>query len=530
MKFSVLDRYMTVPVAFAATQKKLSFFLEGTRVLEMDVHLDYIHPDALYYADMQAFLGQDLTMVCEPDIPFEPCFVSKMDNTGVYQEKYRPKAHFSARRGWINDPNGLFYYKGQYHIFYQHNPYGRDWGNMHWGHAVSEDLMHWRELGETLCPDETGMVFSGSAYVDTENITGLCNGVDDPILLFYTAGGGYTQLSKGRSFTQAVAYSTDGGDTFMRCTRNPIVNHLYEDNRDPKVVRDPASGLYYMALYLGDCRFMLLTSKDLLSWSRGQELVLSDDMECPDLYRLNVEGEDGVGWVFTGANGRYLIGQLCNGAFKLSQAIRRLHYGKSCYAAQTFVNLDPRQKRVVRMAWNRSDIPGTCFAGAMCTPAEMKLRRINGDLLLCIQPVAEIAALYGEVLRQDAFDIPENSEALFAVQGAAQDIVVEVASEGAPDFSIDLLGMEIQVAPSKNRLQVGEDTMPLCECDGVITLRILTDTNGLEIYAHQGEAFFCGAHVSDYTLSRLRLCTKSPALQVRRLQIAMLKDIWRDPS
>lgn len=522
MRLSVTDKYMIIPVGFEATCKKLSFFSDEKYILELDTRLDYRYPDARYYADMSEWVGKTLDMVCEPEVAFSPCFVASIPDDKVAGEKYRPRAHFSARRGWINDPNGLFYYNGQYHLFYQHNPYGRDWGNMHWGHAISTDLMHWTELGVALLPDENGMVFSGSAYVDRENISGLGNGKEPPILLYYTAGGGYSKMSQGHRFTQAMAYSTDGGSVFHHYKNNPVVGHLFEDNRDPKVVRDPVTGLFYMALYLGNNRFMLLTSHDLCKWSRGQELILSNDMECPDIYRLPIENENGSCWIFTGANGRYLIGQLDNGFFTITEPVRRLHYGKGCYAAQTFANLDLAQKRTVRMAWNRSIIPASCFVGAMCTPTEMTLRRIQGDLMLCTMPVREISKLYRDVQQFDPFEINSNKKVDYSLNAEAQDIVLEVYARESPNFTLDLLGTQISIIPSMNRLELGEDTMPLCVNDDIIRLRIITDTNSLEIYADQGEAFLCSGHINDYTLNRLSIRNGDGILKVDKLCIASL--------
>ncbi len=157
----------------------------------------------------------------------------------LYHEALRPQFHFTPARNWMNDPNGLVYYRGEYHLFFQHNPFGRQWGNMTWGHAVSPDLVHWRQLPNAIEPDRLGTIYSGSAVVDRDNTTGFQQGREKPLVAIYTAAGGSSPQSQGQPYTQCLAYSTDRGRTWTKYAGNPVLPHVIGENRDPKVIWYP---------------------------------------------------------------------------------------------------------------------------------------------------------------------------------------------------------------------------------------------------------------------------------------------------
>ena len=204
-------KYIVLPINNNSDAQKL--VLHGhTGDYSVDVRLDSENPEYYSYLPVD-FLGE---------------FTSAPENSGysvsdtlpedTYREPLRPLFHFTAAQGWLNDPNGLIYYEGKYHMFYQHNPAGNKWANMHWGHAVSTDLMHWKELPIALYPDESGTMYSGSAVEDTENVTGLKENGHNPLILFYTAA--------GNPRTQCMAYSVDGGGTFKKYPGNPIIPNI----------------------------------------------------------------------------------------------------------------------------------------------------------------------------------------------------------------------------------------------------------------------------------------------------------------
>lgn len=334
-------------------------------------------------------MGRTMQLVCEPDVPLQ---LAQTDEPVLdYSGKYRPWAHFTARRGWINDPNGLTYHRGRYLMYFQHNPVATTWQNMHWGSAWSTDLVHWQECGDVLYPDEHGTIFSGSAVVDEEGRTGLGN---DAILCFYTCAGNTSRISAGKPFTQNLAYSTDGGST-LRLYGQPVIGHIAGENRDPKVIRYEPDGSYVMALYLQEHEFALFRSEDLLHWQELQRLTLPDDAECPDFYPLPVDGDpERVKWVFIAASDRYLIGSFDGKRFVPETEQLRLNYGSASYAAQTWSGVPGRR---IRTAFISMVIPGMPFGCCMDIPQEMSLRTIGGQLRLCAAPVRELEALYSGV-------------------------------------------------------------------------------------------------------------------------------------
>ena len=529
MDIHISQRYLKIGIGFEAVSKNLSFYHEGDLVLDLDMRIDMRAPDTYAYLDMARFLDRKLRIRVVPEIALRFELVDSPDDSGIYMEKYRPAAHFTAKRGWLNDPNGLFYNEGLYHLFFQHNPVDLNWGNIHWGHAVSSDLVHWEQLPDALHPDSLGLVFSGSAIIDGRNLTGLGDGERKPILLYYTAGGGCSSLSAGKEFSQCLAYSTDGGKTFVKYAGNPLIPAITGSNRDPKVVFDPACDMYYMALYMEKNTYAVFTSANLLDWKKSQEIILSEDSECPDFYPLRLGKQGTRYWVYSGASDRYLVGTVTNGYFKQIQPAHRLHYGDSHYAAQTFSHVPDSDGRTLRIAWNRAPIPASRFNGAMCFPVEMKLRQIDGSIMLCAMPVNEIARIYENLQVFEAIVIEPGAEFRCTLEGKAQDLQLEI-DDARDCFDISLLGYEIHVEAALNCLECKTGTMPLFARDGKIKLRILADTNGLEIFADQGQAHFCAAHIADYNLDSLVLTAGNSPLKICQLQVASLRNIWTDKN
>ena len=376
MKLTVDKRYLVIPVAFYTDPSHVQFYKDDELVFDMEICLSAERTDAVYYQDFRDFMGMELEVKGLPEGVEIFATADEEDDTGIYSEERRPAVHFTAKRGWINDPNGCIKIGDTYHLFFQHNPVGRIWGNMTWGHAISKDLIHWQQLEEALFPDQFGTMYSGSGWLDKENASGLGTEENPPALFMYTASGNVNEMSRlrGYDYTQCLAYSLDGGMTLKKYENNPVVPWVTHSNRDPLINYSDEMGCYVMALYYYDNEYALYRSEDLLHWELTQQITLPDAAECPDFFKLKVEGEDKAYWIYIGANDRYLVGELSpEGHFTPIQEVQRLHYGNSSYAGQSFSHID--DGRHIRITWANGDIPGQIFNCAMAIPQELKLVR-----------------------------------------------------------------------------------------------------------------------------------------------------------
>ena len=317
MKIEIKNKYLIFPVNTLSTKKVLTFKRDCETVYQIDIKLDNCNPDFYAYIDVSRFIGQIIDILVDPEMKFEIREADEIDIENLYQEPMRPQVHFTTKIGWINDPNGLIYIDGIYHMFYQYNPTEPFWGNMHWGHAESRDLIHWEQKDAALFPDERGAMFSGSAILDDKNLLGKNVGDNKAALLFYTTT---------TPFCQHMSYSTDNFKTIKQYTEKPVVPHIQAQNRDPKVVFCDELDCYIMALYLDEDIYCILRSDNLINWEELQRIHLTEDNECPDIFPL-YDSEGARKWIIIGAHDKYLVGNFKNGKFVAEQSVLSLHYG-----------------------------------------------------------------------------------------------------------------------------------------------------------------------------------------------------------
>lgn len=347
----------------------------------------------------------------------------------LFREKFRPQLHFTPERNWINDPNGLLFYKGKYHLFYQHNPKGDLWGNMSWGHATSTDLFHWQELPVAIECTETTGIFSGSAVVDYRNTSGFGT-VDNPaIVAIYTS-----HQNDGSNQSQHLAYSLDEGLNWVKYEGNPVLDLGMKDFRDPKVSWDKQSQSWLMVIAKPEeHKIAFFRSPNLREWSHlsdfGPEAAIGGCWECPDLFPLTTPSGD-ARWVLlvslnpgglTGGSGtQYFIGDWDGKTFTSlnNGEVKWIDGGRDNYAGVTFnntENIETGQNRRIFMAWMNNweysnTIETSPWRGAMTLPRELSLSSSNGVYQLHLQPVTEYSKLQGErVGDNDSLELQEIS-------------------------------------------------------------------------------------------------------------------------
>ena len=523
MKIVLEKKYLVVPINSNAVTKKLCFYNEKNGeqklIMDFDCKMDFADPTYWGYIDVSKYQGMELEYCSIPSMDFvlTQSDEKKIDN--VYHEEFRPMVHYTPQIGWINDPNGLIKYHGTYHMFYQYNPLGIEWGNMHWGHAISRDLFHWQEQDAVLFPDEMGTMFSGSAIEDIRNVSGLQTNENPPILLFYTAAGDCSLLSKGQKYTQCLAVSTDGGKTFEKYHKNPIVEWIAADNRDPKVVWVEELSRYVMGLYLEGHRYCLLTSENLLDWTILQELEINNEGECPDITCYELDGKKY--WVIIGASDYYVVGVFEDGKFVVLTKERKLTYSPSrfSYAAQSYSGID--DGRNIRMIWDKINMPSKRTPHQMSVPMELRLVKCRNDLLLTSFPADEIKQMYVGTDHRENFSLEESIS--YPLMRAAYDIQLQ-AEYGVP-IQIEWFGHTIRLNTEDNCVEFQKHKFPISVDQKSIDLRIVIDRCSIEIFSDAGKYSATYLALCDYNVPYLTISAKD-TVRIDSLSVSKLKSIY----
>ena len=391
----ITQRYLNLPVSHQTDRKKMSFTIDGKEERSFVIRLAPGKPDYWVFCDMDAYKGKKLTISYDGEglqQIYQDSQIAGQDS--MYHEKSRPQLHYSQRRGWNNDPNGMVWYDGEYHLFYQHNPYEREWENMHWGHAVSRDLIHWEELNEALYPDHNGTAFSGSAVVDYENTSGF-GSKDNPAMVAIYTGASAKQV-------QCIAYSLDKGRTWTKYEKNPVIDSgkLWNtvDTRDPKVFWYGPNKEWVMILNERDGH-SIYTSADLKEWK--YESHVTGFWECPELFELPVDGNpQNTMWVMYGASGTYMLGDFDGKVFTPKHG-KYYYCGGSIYAAQTFTGIPESDGRRIQIGWDRINHPNLPVNGCMTLPTELTLRTTKDGVRLFCNPIKELNSLEQEGIKAE---------------------------------------------------------------------------------------------------------------------------------
>jgi sucrose-6-phosphate hydrolase SacC (GH32 family) len=434
-----------------------------------------------------------------------------------YNESFRPQFHFSSDKGWLNDPNGMVYYQGEYHLSFQHG--------LIWGHAVSKDLLHWEQGPNIITGDAMGAIFSGSSVVDWNNTAGFQQGDEKTIVAIYTS------WKTKETASQCLAYSNDRGRTYTKYSDNPVIKTIAPGNRDPKVIWHEPTKRWIMALFLDGARpnFALLSSPNLKEWTQIQSFNCEGGIECPDFFPLAVTGKPGITkWVYTNGNGNYLVGDFDGTTFKFEGKSQKGDFGLNTYAAQTFSDIPEKDGRRIQIAWmRRASYPGMPFSQQMSFPCALTLREEAGILSLFRYPVSEIESLrVKSLLSLKDKPLAPDTNPLAAVKGDLFDIDAEFALGDAKEIVFTIRGQTVRYDATKRMLEVIDTKAPLAPAGDRVKLRILVDRTSIEVFGNDGQISSTNAFVADPDLKDLSLTAVGGNAKIVKLDVYELKSVW----
>ncbi len=520
----VEKRYLHLPVKTGAPKQRMKVSVGQKIVDEFDIELAEGQPDFWVFLDMAAHKGRKARIELGP-LPEETKALEAIaqaddvpDAPNLYKEKHRPQFHFSSRRGWNNDPNGLVFHKGEYHLYYQHNPYGWDWGNMHWGHAVSRDLVHWTELPIAIYPHRYGdWVFSGSAVVDRDNTAGFKTGDEDVIVAAYT--------STGRG--ECIAYSNDQGRTFTDYEGNPVVKHR---GRDPKLIWYAPGRHWVMAVYdehEGKRWIAFYTSPNLKDWAFQSRI--EGYYECPEIFELPVDGDKAkTRWVVYAADGAYAVGSFDGKTFTPDHPGKhRFNWGNCFYASQTFNNIPPSDGRRIQIAWGRINLPGMPFNQMMNFPVVLTLRTTDEGIRMFAEPVREIELLHATKREWKGLELKDDGRGGPPMpEGELFHIIGEFEPGDAVEFGFVIRGTRVVYRSKEGELECKGCKAPVKPENGKIRLEILVDRTSVEVFANCGRVYMPIGVIAPDEARSLALLARGGVARIISLEVHELHSAW----
>lgn len=479
-----------------------------------------------------------------------------------YTERHRPQFHFTPELNWTNDPNGMVYFDGEYHLFYQFNPLGIDWGHMSWGHAVSKDLVHWDHLPVALRDEYGVMIFSGSAVADLQNTSGFGENGRPPMVAIYTGH------SAGRQ-TQDIAYSTDRGRSWTKYAGNPVLDLGEADFRDPKVFWHEPTKRWVMVVALANQKkVQFYGSPDLKNWTHLSDFGPAGvkdkpNWECPDLFPVPVANEPGqTRWMLQtnigggapagGSGGEYFIGEFDGREFKTeSMESQWVEHGRDFYAAVSWADIPANDGRRIWLAWmnnwETAGVPTHPWRGAMSLPRVLTLRRMDGKLRLCQTPVRELESLrdqhaeWSNVVLKDG-DRPLETRGrqlefkVDFVPGDAQEFGLKVCVGGQQETLVGYDAAKQQLFVDRTRSGdssfhsafAGRHSGPLePDADGHIRMHVFVDRSSVEVFGNDGEMVLTELIFPDPDSTGVALFAKGGECRVSKLEAWTLKSAWK---
>lgn len=555
--FKIKTSYLLIPIEEnAADVKMIIQHVESKTSEAFYVRLAQNKIDYWVKLDVNKYKGQQLSLT------FENTESSVLGLSNIkesdrfefeYSENYRPLFHFSPEHGWMNDPNGMLYYAGEYHLFYQYNPYGNKWGNMHWGHAVSTDLTSWTYLPTAIKPDSLGDIFSGSAVIDVNNTAGFGK---DAMIAIYT--------SAGKVQSQSIAYSTDKGRTFTTYAKNPVLpNPGITDFRDPKVSWNEATNQWVMPLATKQT-VTFYGSPNLKDWTKLSEFgegigSHAAVWECPDLFPMTYQGK--TKWVLIvslnpgGPNGgsatQYFIGNFDGKTFKADALPYPLwiDYGRDNYAGVTFNNIPETDGRRIFMGWMSNwdyanQVPTKNFRSANTIARELSIANNGKHLILSSYPVKEMNSLRGKTIEKPNLEVnkettitellkdnngsyeiemtlkPKNAEVFGFSLNNAKNETLKFNFDNTTGFvSIDRKNSGL--TDFHDRFSLGMNA-PFIKKDAY-RIRLLVDKASAELFINEGEVTMTTLFFPSECMNQLKFYNQAGKLNVENIKIYNIK-------
>lgn len=447
--------------------------------------------------------------------------------TPTYNEQYRPQFHFSPEENWMNDPNGMVFFNDEYHLFYQYHPFGSTWGPMHWGHAVSTDLIHWEHLPIALSPDELGAIFSGSAVVDWNNTTGFFEKDQPGLVAIYTSAGTFPESDRPLQ-QQSLAFSNDNGRSWVKFEGNPVLSDVnITDYRDPKVFWHEETNKWVMVLATGQT-ITIYTSLNLKEWEFASEFghaAGSHDgvWECPDLFKLPVNGEQDK-WIMIvsiGDNGQsaegsrtqYFIGQFDGTNFVNDHddsTILWLDYGRDNYAGVSWSDI--QDGRRIYLGWMSNwryanQVPTKAWRSAMTLPRELSLEATKNGIRLFQKPVAEVSKIRRKTESRAYITVESGSSVSVPLTSSLMEINIEFEKISSNQFGFiiehsekekTVIGYDVakemifidRTESGENSFSISFPTVqkaPLKITNNQLKLQLFMDTSSIELFVNDGE-------------------------------------------
>lgn len=525
VSLDVTEDYLLLPIQDDAPEGKICVVKDNEQKSTlMNVRLARERVDSYVPFALSAYKGQHISIEIQ-GVPETALCWKELKLSGSFdmanKESFRPVYHHTPAYGWMNDPNGMFYKDGVYHLYFQYNPYGSVWGNMHWGHSTSTDLMHWKFEGCAIVPDAWGAIFSGSCVVDHENTAGFGK---EAVVAFYTSA---KSTPWGDIQMQSMAYSLDNGKTFTKYEGNPILTSSEKDFRDPKVFWYAPGKHWVMILAVGQ-HMEIYSSINLKEWKKESEFGAMQGAhggvwECPDLVEIPVEGTREKKWVlicnlnpggpFGGSAAQYFVGSFDGKKFvnESPTQTKWMDWGKDNYATVTWNNAP--DGRCIALGWMSNwqyanNVPTRQYRSANTLARDLTLYREGQELYSKSTPSSEVKKARGKKVSIPSFKVSEKHEMvnLFEEKQGAYEVEIVIQNAGASKIAFCLLndkGEKVSMYYDLNRKQFVMDrsesgtvdfskdfpavTVAPVNVDKELTLRLFVDRSSIEAFGEDGK-------------------------------------------